>query len=184
MYWHLPDQVKRPKLSKRQPSIPTDDAISTLFGWPNERFPGWELARLFLEVKAMSECRLNDLCQVRSGQLNGATLTITADQDKTPRERAIPLPADIADRLHAIKGLVYLWERYVEDARVYRKGRRNEREFRPSLMYNGMKWVFKEYQKAHPEARIKSQDLRKRAITLTALATQKECEMIGQAYSI
>src|SRR5207249_3953004 len=95
--------VKRPRLPKRKPVIPTEDAVSTLFGWIDQRFPGWELARLFVELKSISGCRLNDLCQFRSEQLKGDNLTITPDQDKTHRERTIPLPPDLAARLHALK---------------------------------------------------------------------------------
>lgn len=166
------ENVKRPKLPKRAPSIPTDDAINTLFRWVEEKYPGWELMRLFITVKMLSGCRLNDLCQVRSDQLSGNVLTITPDQDKTHRERRLPLPDDVADRLHRIKGPTYLWERYTQDAKVYRPGPFNCETFAPKTMYFAVKVVFKRYGKAHPEAKVKTHDLRKRAITLTTLATQ------------
>jgi hypothetical protein len=63
----------------------------------------------------MSACRLNDLAHVRSDQLDThvKTMTINPDQDKTHRERIIPLPADLCFDLEKIKGPVFLWERYL-----------------------------------------------------------------------
>lgn len=90
----------------------------------------------------MSGCRLNDLAQIRSDQLDPVlhTLTIRPDQDKTHRERTIPLPADLAEKLNAVKGETYLWERYLEDSKKWRPGTRSKfrEEFTPKLMYYGM----------------------------------------------
>lgn len=166
------ERVKRPKLPKRLPALPAEAAFTVLDKWLDSRFPGWTLPKVFVAVKMVSGCRLNDLCQVRSDQLRDGVLTIRPDQDKTHRERQIPLPESLVVALDAIKGPTYLWERYAAEARVYRKGRRNSGTFRPSLMYNFSKWLFKEYAKAHPEAKVKSHDFRKRAITMTAAATQ------------
>jgi len=176
------EEVKRPKLPRRPPSVPTDDAFRVFFAWLEERYPGWELVRLFADVKMLSGCRLNDLCQVRSDQLRGDVLVIEAEQDKTHRERHIPLPSLLAERLRALKGPTFLWERYAEDTRQYRPGPARTDTFSPSVMYNAMKSIFRAYGRAHPEAKVKTHDLRKRAITLTSGKTQsvdKTAEALG-----
>jgi len=167
-------EVKRPKLPKRQPKAPDEELIGKFLAWFDGRFPGWETVRLFLEVKMLTGRRLLDLSQLRSDQLDpkGQTIRITADQDKTHRELVFPIPPDVFARLWAIRGKTYLWERYAEDTATYRPGRRREKgEFRPSLIYNGIDWIFDEWNRTHPDTPVRSHDLRKRAITLTTMAT-------------
>jgi hypothetical protein len=82
----------------------------------------------------------------------------------------IPLPADLAQRLKAIQGRTYLWERYNEDAKTFRKGTKSKDEFTPDYFYNAMKSLFRDYGKTG--GKLRSHGLRKRAITLTTLATQ------------
>ncbi len=164
--------IPRPPVPKKAPVIPTEDDVANFFKWLEGKFPGWELPPLFVEVKALSGCRLNDLCQVRSNQFDAKamTLTIRPEQDKTNRERVIPLPADIAVRLSATKGETYLWERYNLDAKTYRQGTKSKDEFTPDYFYNAMKSLFRDFGKTG--GKLRSHGLRKRAITLTTLATQ------------
>jgi integrase len=164
--------IPRPTVPKKVPVIPTEDDVAKFFAWLDGKFPGWELPRLFVEVKALSGCRLNDLCQVRSDQLDpkARTLTIRPEQDKTHRERVIPLPDDLVTRLVAIRGPTYLWERYNHDASTHRKGTKSRDEFSPAYFYNAMKSLFRDYGKTG--GKLRSHGLRKRAITLTTLATQ------------
>lgn len=166
------EDVPRPTVPKKTPVIPTEDDVAKFFAWLDEKFAGWELPRLFVEVKALSGCRLNDLCQVLSDQLDpkALTLTIRPEQDKTHRERVIPLPADLVKRLAAVKGPTYLWERYNHDAKTYRQGTKSKDEFTPDYFYNAMKSLFRDFGKTG--GKLRSHGLRKRAITLTTLATQ------------
>lgn len=76
------------------------------------------------------------------------------------------LPADVAEALHRVKGRTYLWEKYIVDSRTYRPGKRNADKFTPNLWYFAVKAIFKRFAKAHPEAKVKSHDLRKRLVTL------------------
>jgi integrase len=166
------EDIPRPQVPKKSPVIPTDDEVADFFKWLEVKFPGWELPRLFVEVKALSGCRLNDLCQVLSDQLDAKamTLTIRPEHDKTHRERVIPLPADLVARLEAIMGRTYLWERYNLDAKTYRRGTKSKDEFTPEYFYNAMKCLFRDFGKTG--GKLRSHGLRKRAITLTTLATQ------------
>lgn len=166
------EDIPRPTVPKKAPVIPSEDDVAQFFTWLDTKFPGWELPRLFVEVKALSGCRLNDLCQVLSCQLDprAKTLTIRPEQDKTHRERVIPLPEDLVKRLVAIKGPTYLWERYNHDAKTYRQGTKSRDEFSPAYFYNAMKSLFRDFGKTG--GKLRSHGLRKRAITLTTLATQ------------
>lgn len=179
------EHVTRPTVPKTKPQVPTEDEVQNFFKWLDTRYPEWKLPRLFVEVKALSGCRLNDLCQIRSEQLDATkhTLTIRPDQDKTHRERSIPLPADLCQALDAVKGETYLWERYLEDSRKYRPGTKtkNRTEFTPELMYHGMQNIFREY--AEQGGKLRSHGLRKRAITLMTLATQN-IDQTAQAIGI
>jgi len=171
-------EVERPRVPKKLPRIPTEAAIDRLFEWLDARFPGpdgkgWPLVKLFLDVKMLSGCRLNDLCQVRSDQFDptAGTIHIKAEQDKTHRERLIHLPPELVSALSALKGPTHLWERYSADTAAYRPGRRRSAVFSPSLLYSAMSSIFREYNTANPTQRVKTHDLRKRAITLTVQMT-------------
>jgi integrase len=164
------ENVKRPKLAKKAPTIPGDEKIGNLFRWFEEKYPGWELIKLFVRTKILTECRLADLCQVKSHQLAGNVPTILPDQDKTHRERRIPLPSDVVESLHRLKGPTYLWERYTADARTYRPSKHNRGAFQPSTFYHAVKSVFRTFNRTHPESKIKTHDLRKRLITLAVLS--------------
>lgn len=128
-------------------------------------------------------CRLNDLCQVKAAQFNheAATLTILAGQDKTHRERVIPLDAELAAKLARVRGSVYLWDRFLAESKIYRKATKTKHreEFTPELLCNAMKNVFREYK----GGRLRSHGLRKRAITLTTLATQS-VDATAQAFGL
>lgn len=178
------EHVKRPTVPKTLPSVPTEDEVTKFFNWLETRHPGWALPRLFVEVKALSGCRLNDLAQLRTDQFDakGQTITIQPHQDKTHRERKIPLPADLAAVLDTAKGETYLWEKYLEESRTHRPSKKTKKrtEFTPELMYHGMQNIFREY--AEAGGKLRSHGLRKRAITLMTLATQnvdQTAEAIG-----
>ena len=54
-----------------------------------------------------------DLCSLKSGQLRGGRLVFSADLTKGRKERAVPLPEDLAGTLDAFKGKTWLWESYL-----------------------------------------------------------------------
>jgi integrase len=167
------EQVKRPTVPITVPEVPSEETVNGFFAWLLARYPKWELLRCFIEVKSVTGCRLNDLCQVKASQFNrkAATLTILPDQDKTHRERVVPLDDDLAARLARVAGSVYLWEKYLDDAKVYRPNWKTKRrqEFTPRFLYNSIQGVFREWE---PDGdSIRSHGLRKRAITLGSIAT-------------
>jgi integrase len=178
------EHVKRPTVPKTVPSVPTEDEVTAFFAWLDRRHPGWLLPRLFVELKALAGCRLNDLAQLRTDQFDAKahTIRITPSQDKTHRERVIPIPSDLSALLDQLKGETYLWERYLEESRTHRPSKRTKKrtDFTPALMYHGMQNIFREY--AEQGGKLRSHGLRKRAITLMTLATQnvdQTAEAIG-----
>jgi integrase len=124
------DLVERPPVTKKKPVVPTEQDVTDFYQWLEKRYPGWELPKLFAEVKALTSRRLQDLCQVQSWQLDvkAKTLTITPEQDKTNTERVFPLPEDIVEALDKMNGKTHLWERYSQDAKTYCKGARIKKE--------------------------------------------------------
>ena len=165
--------VPYPETTSKPVSIPTEDHFKFFTGWLDERYPNWSLPSLFVRVKALAGCRTADLCQVTSDNVKDGTLTITANADKTHRQRTVPLPADVFDQLEAIKGETYLWESFTQGAKANRRGSRtrNPETFTPDKLKNAMQNIFREYREEHPDKTVKAHDFRKRAVTLTTLAT-------------
>ncbi|HEX4609772.1 MAG TPA: site-specific integrase [Urbifossiella sp.] len=184
-------EVERPRVPKKLPRTPSEESLGTLFRWLDQRFPGpdgtgWELIKTFLRVKMVAGCRLKDLCRVESSQLDSkaGTLLITADQDKTHQERLITLPPVLVEALNRLKGDRYLWERYSVDSAVHRAAKRRAKEFTPKVLYNAIQSIFREYGKANPADKVKTHDLRKRAITLTVMAMNGDIEAAAQAIPV
>ncbi len=125
---------------------------------------------VFLRVKSLAGCRTLDLCSVEAKQFKMGTLTITHDQDKTARERQIPLPTGLANRLETIRGKVFLWERYTPETQE--RDSRATAEFRPELLAMAVRRLFVQYAEKFPDrTHLRPHDLRRRAITLTVKAT-------------
>lgn len=164
------ERVAPPDAPKKVVEVPDEEAFGRLFAWLGERFPDFELLHLFVRVKAFAGCRTLDVCSARSANLDGDVLKL--ELTKTHKPRKIKLPADIAERLHRVKGATWLWERFPQEADKHwplKKGRR--KAFTVSSLYHGVANVFKKYNRANPQHKIKPHDLRKRAVTLTTLAS-------------
>ncbi|HEX4590832.1 MAG TPA: site-specific integrase [Gemmataceae bacterium] len=148
-----------------------DETLTHFLGWLNQRFDGWELPRLFIETKAVTGCRLMDLCGIESSQLKGGRLHFRAEQTKGRKARSVPLPADLFARLETIKGPRFLWESYpigVKSA-VAKMGcptHTIKPDFVPKRLYHWIETLFIDYGEAHPNRPpIHSHQLRKRAFT-------------------
>lgn len=164
--------VTPPPAVRHAPRVPGEEDVAAFFAWVAGRYPGWDLLRCVLEVKALSGCRTLDVCQLRSSQLTAAGIAFAAGQTKTRTARTVPLPDDLCRALRRVAGPTYLWERYTEEARTHRPGTRNKTTFDPRTLYWAVTNLFREYSAEHPDAPVKAHDLRRRAITLTATVTQ------------
>ncbi|MBN9517189.1 site-specific integrase [bacterium] len=184
-------EVERPRPPKTLPRTPAEKSFGELFRWLDTRFPGpdgagWELLKTFIRVKMVAGCRLNDLCLVETWQFDpvAGTLHITPGQDKTNQERCITLPPVLVTALDRLKGPRYLWERYTEDSAVFRPGKGRATEFSPTVLYHAVLSIFREYGKVNPANKVKTHDLRKRAITLTVMAVNGDLEAAAQAIPV
>ena len=76
---------------------------------------------------------------------------------------------------------MYLWDRFLAESKIYRKAIKTKlrEEFTPRLLFNAMQNIFREYK----GGRLRSHGLRKRAITLTTLATQS-VDATAQAFGL
>ena len=185
------EDVTRPKKEKKLPRVPPEESFDELRKWLVKRFPGpdgkgWPLLQLFIDVKCLAGCRLNDLCQVKSWQFDplARSLLITPEQDKTNQERRVVLPRELAAELDRVKGPTYLWERYCEDTAIYRPGRRRATVFKPSLMYHALQSIFREYGHAVPRYKVKTHDFRRRAITLTSDIVGGDMTKVSEAIGV
>lgn len=162
--------VKRPTVPKTVPVIPSDETVSNFYSWLVTRYPNWELLHAFVEVKMVAGCRLNDLCSLKATQFNSnaATLTISPADDKTHRERIVPLDENLSAKLMRTRGEVFLWEKFLPESKMYRPCSKtmHRDQFTPRLLYHAMKNIFREF-----PGKLRSHGLRKRAITLATLAT-------------
>ncbi|MFO0798591.1 MAG: site-specific integrase, partial [Gemmataceae bacterium] len=127
---------------------------------------------LFFEVKAVTGCRLGDLCNLRRTDLQGKNrLVFSPGTTKARKERVAVLPADLFANLKKLSGPVYLWESYATDLPKYLKLRavpthRVVPEFDPERLCWWAKDEVDDFNKAHPDKpKLKSHDFRKRAVT-------------------
>jgi integrase len=163
--------VEPPKTDKIEVKVIDDDTLTHFLGWLDKRFSGWELPRLFLETKAVTGCRLMDLCGLESAQLKGGRLHFRAEQRKGRKAMSVVLPASLAAKLEGIKGETYLWESQPVGLKlaVKKMGRPSHRikpNFDPKRFYYWVTTLFLDYRADNPDRpEIHSHQLRKRAFT-------------------
>ena len=165
------EDVAPPKTDRVEVRLIDDDTLSDFLGWIDKKYSGWELPRLFIDTKAVTGCRLMDLCGIESSQLRDGRLHFRPEQTKGRKARSVPLPAELYASLDAIKGRKYLWECYPVGlvAAVKKMGcptHRIKRDFVPRRLYHWIETLFIEYSEEHPDRPpIHSHQLRKRAFT-------------------
>jgi integrase len=166
--------VRKPKLDKVVKHVPTEDEAGNFFDWVKARYPQWERLHAFLDLKAFSACRTQDICQLRSDQLKDGRVVWSPEQVKQREGRAVLLPADLYESLVKLAGPVYLWELFVEDMARFRKSKNVKiKEFNPKTIAHVVGNIFREYNETNPTLpRLSPHALRRRGITLTVAATQ------------
>jgi integrase len=146
--------------------------VDDFFGWLEERYPGWDMPRLFFSVKAATACRLEDICHLESRQLEDGRLVFTADSTKNRSERYAVLPPDLFAELSAYRGATHVWERYPAELKEANRRRgvpthRQVVEFSPRRLYLWVLALMQDYQKATGR-NMSSHDFRKAAFTRAA----------------
>jgi integrase len=163
--------VEPPKTDKIEVKVIADDTLTHFLDWLDTRFSGWELPRLFLETKAVTGCRLMDLCGIESSQLQAGRLHFRPEQTKGRKARSIILPEELFVRLEAVKGKTYLWESQpagLKEAvrQMGHPAHRIKPDFDAKRFYFWVTTLFLDYGKANPDRpKINSHQLRKRAFT-------------------
>ena len=155
--------------------VPDEGAVTAFFAWLAVRHPDWALPRLYVTVKMLAGCRTLDLCKTLTADLTADGLTLSAEATKTREARRVPLPADVIAELLAAAGPTWLWERAAAECKVHRPTRRagHAGGYSPSSWRHTVQNLFREFNKGRTSAgRLRPHDLRARAITLIAAATQ------------
>jgi integrase len=155
--------------------VPSEEAINAFFNWLAKKHPGWELPRLFVEVKMLAGCRTLDLCKARTSDLAEDTLTLSAETTKTREARIVPLTQEVIDSLRRESGPTWLWEHSLEQSKKYRPNPRTQglSGYNPSMWRWTIQNLFREFNKSRPgESPLRPHDLRARAFTIIALETQ------------
>jgi integrase len=166
------EQVELPELDRREVKYVRQEDVGEFFAWLEKRYPAWPMPRLFFSVKATTGCRLEDVCSLRSDQLQDGRLEFAADQTKNRSERYALLPATVFAELQVYKGKTYLWERYPAELIEANKANgwpvhRQKTEFTPQRLYL---WVLQLMGNYHRETgrKLCSHDFRRAAFTRAA----------------
>ncbi len=166
------EKIDPPELDRHEVKYVQQGDIKAFFIWLEERFPGWAMPRLFFSVKAVTACRLEDICSLRSEQLREGRLVFTADTTKNRSERYARLPADVYAALEAYKGKTFLWENYPAELIAANKAKgwpthRQNTEFSARRLYLWVVQLMQGYQ-AQTGNHLSSHDFRRAAFTRAA----------------
>ena len=166
------ENVAFPELDRHEVKFVRQDDVGDFFVWLEKRFPTWPMPRLFFSVKALTACRLEDVCSLRSEQLQDGRLVFTADLTKNRSERYALLPAELYAELDAYKGPTHLWERYPAELIAANKAHgwpthRQKAEFTPQRL---SLWVLQLMGNYHRETghTLRTHDFRRAAFTRAA----------------
>ena len=93
--------VEAPRLGRHETKHVSEEDVAGLFDWLDQRYPEWPMPRMFFSVKALTGCRLDEICNLRSNQLQDERLVFTADTTKNRSERYAILPPDLYSQIEA-----------------------------------------------------------------------------------
>ncbi len=166
------EKVAPPELDRHEVKYVRKEDTSAFFKWLEERYPGWRMPRLFFRVKAVTACRLEDICSLRSDQLRDGRLVFTADTTKNRSERYALLPARLYAKLEAYAGPTYVWESYPAELIEANKAKgfpthRQNPEFEVRRLYLWVLQLMQAYQK-DTGRHLSSHDFRRAAFTRAA----------------
>jgi len=166
------EKVAPPELDRHEVKYVKQEDLGAFFRWLMERFPGWRMPVMFFSVKALTACRLQDICELRSSQLRDGRLVFAADITKNRSERYALLPPDLYSELQAYKGDSFLWERYPAELKAANQKlgvptHRQSDEFSTARLYMWVVQLMGKYQEATGN-HLSSHDFRKAAFTRAA----------------
>lgn len=174
-YLHLVNEnpfakIEQPELDRPEVKYVRQEDLAHFYDWLSKRYPGWRMPHLFFTVKALTACRLQDLCSLRSDQLREGRIVFEAHQTKNRSERYALLPTDLYAELEAYKGDEFLWERYPAELREHVKSAARHcvlDSFSPARLATWIVALHRDYQRETGRD-LSSHDFRKAAFTSAA----------------
>jgi integrase len=149
----------------RKPA-PTDEAIATFFEYVKTRYPQWKALHAFFELKALSGCRLEDICSLESSQAADGFVSFRANQTKNKKARKVKTPETLFATLSEVSGDSYLWQGIVDGLSTFRRSKRHKGYGNPQrTVYHVAYNIFREFSEAHPEHAMSSHAFRRWALT-------------------
>jgi integrase len=151
--------ISPPKYDKPSPRIISADEEQAFLSWLGNKWKGWRLPLLFLEVKKVTGCRIGELAHTPTANLRDGRIYFEAVTTKGRKQRAVKLPPALYEELRAIAGRKFVFQAFSEQLRrVHRKkGHPHHaavvQEFRPRRLMDWLQDQAIEYFKTHPEAR-------------------------------
>jgi integrase len=151
--------VKPPKVDKRPPRIISEEEERKFFGWLSNRWEGWRLPLLFLEVKKVTGCRIGELASATTSNLKDGRLYLEEVTTKGRKQRAVRLPPPLYEELGKLVGSKYIFQAFSGQLRAFhhKRGRANHarvvKSFTPLRLINWLQNQVVEFRKAHPEVK-------------------------------
>lgn len=168
--WEAVAMAETDKAAKPEP---TANAMQTLFEYVQTRYPEWKALHALIELKALSACRLRDVCLLESDQVKDGRVTWRAEQTKQREGRTVKLPAELFDTLREVAGETYLWQGIIDGLGKHRRKQTHKNDkTQAERVYNIVGNVFREFSDANPEHAMSSHALRRWGITEAVKVTQ------------
>ena len=162
--------IVQPKEDKTPPRIVTPEEKQQFFAWLRERWPGWRLPLLFLEVEAAIGCRIGELAHTTPDRLQDGRLTFTSETTKGRKQRTCLLPSNLFAELQHISGPLYVFERFAQELFKARKGTKPFQPFTPARLVKWMQGEAEAYFRSTKAKRFKLHSLRATAMSQARMA--------------
>ncbi|WP_435017984.1 site-specific integrase [Tundrisphaera sp. TA3] len=169
--------VEPPKVDKPEPIVLTIDEQREFLSWLSDRWGGWRLPSLFLEVKVAVGCRIYELASLPRSALQDGRLVFEALTAKGRKTRRSKPPKILFDELSAVAGPTFVFESFSERLRSIHRGRGRQdhvsslRGFAPERLVAWLEDEVEKYRSAHPERRrFKLHNFRGTAMSRAKLA--------------
>jgi len=122
-YWSR-EVIERPTVDKKDARRLLQQEKIDFLGWLNKRWEGWRLPVLCLQVKALTGCRLMQLCSLRKEDLQEGRIVFPAEGtgNKKRKDRKAILPPELFAELEALSGPTFVFERFSQDlSQIHRR---------------------------------------------------------------
>lgn len=150
-------EVDQPRLDKREKRVLDSGEMALLLDWMQERWNGWRLPVLFLEVTAAIGCRVREIAFLKPQQLEKGRVVLVSEGCKGRKTRRSKLRRDLYRDLKGICGKQFVFEHFSKELRQFhiRRGKpqhaRMVKEFRPDKIVGWIQDEIQVFRATHPE---------------------------------